>query len=377
MKMKRQSASDKLDYHINLDQSGEELVIVHNTIDDGGGLDGSSVEGGAYVVDDVKEVLAETRMKITELPPITMDLTQKDSGDPSARYLKDIVKHTDKAADQIESLFRQGKKVLSLGGNHVRALDVIGAMRASHALGMPLGILWVDAHPDLNTPESTVSGHIHGMPTSVFHGYGPSALVQLLKDTPSIDPQNFMYIGINAIDHPKNEDGSERKNTELTHLRELIRKGVQCFTIEEIKETRYKGRVPDTVKRAVTEFFDRLNARHGKLWVEWDVDVVDTTDMPAAAMDNLDGMSAAQIHDLFNHIGSRCSIDGLGISEIVPAKDRDGKSVRLIAESVGNIFGVSNPSYSKHMQKARMLKHKTRPTSRKSSSVKKTELTDN
>ena len=344
---------DGLELHVNQDRPHEELFVLHNTADDEGGFDGSSIEGGRYVMPGIARILADTRMKIHDKDVITMDLSKEEPGDPKARFLGPIVRHTAKAADKVEEAFLKGQKVLSLGGNHVRGFDVIGALRACHTLGIKMGIIWVDAHPDLNTPESTASGHVHGMASAILHGRGPKELLDLLKGAPFIDPHDFIYIGINAIDNPKNDNGTEKEHTELKYLKQLRDLGVKCITMEQMKDARKQDRVPDEVKNAVTELSDRMKASGGKVWVEWDVDSVDVKDMPAAVMSNTDGMSGAQIKDLFKHLGSRCSIDGVGVSELNPKKDIDGKSAQLVAEGVGHLFGVMNPTYAGHMHRAR------------------------
>lgn len=354
--MQSSSHSDGLNEFVNEDQPHEQLVIIQDTADDGGGFD-TSVEGAEYVLPGILEVISDTRMKVDLLDAIHMDLSNEPVPEPGdkTRYLKPIVAHTKISSEQIYKAFMQGKKVLSLGGNHVRGFGVLGALRACHEQKKKLGMVWVDAHPDGNTDKSTVTGHLHGTPAAFLLGQGgPKELLELLNNAPFIDPHDFIYIGLNAIDDPKNDDGSPRDQTELSILRELIEKGVKCFPMDaKMRKAKAKNVVPNKVKKAITELSNRLKKEGGKLWVEWDVDSVDVTDMPAAAMDNKNGLSAAQIHDLFNHIGSNCSVDGVGVSELVPAKDKDGKARQLVVEAVGHLFGVSNPNYSIHMDRSR------------------------
>lgn len=370
MSQHSQSPRDELNEFVNRDQPDRELVIMKHTADDEGGFDGSSVEGAKHVLPGILSVLKETRMQISELDAVDMDLTGKDIGEPNARYLEPIVEFSARSADQIETAFKKNQKVLSLGGNHVRGLGLIGAMRACHEQGIPMGVVWVDAHPDLNTPDSTESGHIHGMPSAVIQGKGPKALLDLLEGAPFIDPKNIIYIGVNAIDNQMNRDGTTKEHTELKYLQALRDKGVRVYPMNtRMKKARNKGVVPDEVLENVSELNDRIKAEGGKMWTEWDVDVVDRSDMPAAVMDNVDGMSAKQIKHLFNYMGSHCDIDGVGVSEINPEKDRDaqgrsadelelgevfeGKAQKLVAEGVGNLFGVSNTNYAEHMSRAR------------------------
>ena len=373
--MSQNSASpprDELNEFVNVDQPARELFILQHTIDDEGGFDGSSVEGAQHVLPGILATLEDTRLQITglDIDPVTMDIADKPIADPNARFLDPIVEAASEAADHVHSAFLKNQKVLSLGGNHTRALDVVGALRACHEQGIPMGVVWVDAHPDLNTPESTASGHVHGMPSAVLQGRGPKELLALLEDAPTIDPTNIIYIGINAIDDPKHDDGSEKEHTELKYIQELRAKGVRVYPMNTaMKNARNNGVVPEEVLSNISELNDRIKHSGGKMWTEWDVDVVDQSDMPAAVMDNLDGMSGAQIKHLFNHMGSHCDIDGVGVSEINPAKDRDtkgrsadeipdgevfqGKAQKLVSEGVGHLFGVSNPNFALHMSRAR------------------------
>jgi arginase len=372
---------DELNEFVNVDQPNQELFILRHIIDDKGGFDGSSVEGAEHVLPGILKILEETNMKIKGLgldeddekdlvDPVTMDIRSKPIGHPKACYLEPIVEAATKAAHHVYDAFLKHQKVLTLGGNHVRALDVLGALRACHEQGIKMGMVWVDAHPDLNTPESTASGHIHGMPSAVLQGRGPKELLDLLQDAPFIDPHDIIYVGINAIDDPKNDDGTEKEHTELKYLKALRDKGVLVHPMgKKMKKARKEGVVPDEVLADIYALNDRIKAEGGKMWTEWDVDVVDKKDMPAAVMDNTDGMSGEQIKYLFNKIGSHCDIDGVGVSEINPKKDVDeqgrkkeglaegevfeGKAQKLVAEGVGHLLGVSNPDFAKHMRRAR------------------------
>jgi arginase len=339
------------EFEIAEQQDGpQKIVVVHNTMDDEGGGDhvdegeaSESVEGGRYVLPAIRDRIDTTRFDIEELGVIEMDLND-DPGDPTAKHLSPILESAPKGISQVYKAFKDGNKVLTLGGNHVRALDVIGALRACHEMGVPFGMIWVDQHLDLNTPETSPSGNIHGMVSAVLQGKGPKGLLELLEGAPFIDPKNMIYIGVQvqAIDGDTDENGEYLEGTEGYFLRQLEEKGVRCFTADGMAMDKEEGRISDEAKEAATELSDRIQKEGGKLWTEWDVDSVDTEDMPAAVMKCENGLSAAQMRDLFEHLEAHCSIDGMGVSEISPEKDINGKSKDLIAEGVSKILGVSH-----------------------------------
>ena len=336
-------------YDADAEQPNRKLVVVHNAMDDEGGGDHTeegeaheSAEGGRYVMPAIRDGVNETRTEIEELGVITMDLPDEPA-DPKAKYLDEIVRVAPEGISQVREAFLEGNKVLSLGGNHVRALDVIGALRACHELGIPFGMIWVDQHLDLNTPQTSPSGNIHGMVSAVLQGKGAKGLLDLLEGAPFIDPRNMIYIGVRekAIDghETKDENGRYAEDTEGYLLQQLEDKGVRCFTSDSM--SRDKQHVSDEAKEAAKELSDRIKGEGGRLWTEWDVDVVDTADMPAAVMKNVKGLSKEQMQDLFNFMKEHCSVDGMGVSEISPDKDIDGKSKELVAEGVAKILGIS------------------------------------
>jgi len=346
------------------------LRVIHNTLDDEGGADHldktepyCANEGGRYVMPAIRDKIGHA-IEIEELSPITMTLPE-DPGDPKAKYLGTIVKAASEGINQVYSACQQGHKILSLGGNHVRALDVLGAMRVCHEKGIPFGLIWIDQHLDFNTPETSPTGNIHGMVSAVLQGRGAKELLDLLGSNSFVQPSNIIYIGVreDQIDghDTKDAEGNSAPGTEASHFASLLKKGAQCFFADSMRvEGLQPYFVSDEAKKAVQDLSERIKKAGGKLWCEWDVDVVDSEDMPAAVMKNLPvkivrkgtevevggGLSAAQMRDLFNFMEQNCEVDGMGIAEICPDKDIDQKSKRLVAEGVAKVLGLRGFSIS-------------------------------
>src|SRR5437763_4702397 len=146
---------------------------------------------------------------------------QKKEGDPHAKYLKEITATCVKGADLVLKTLEAGKVPLILGGDHsVAAGTVSGVAEFYRRKNQKIGLLWIDAHTDMNTPDSSPSGNVHGMPLACCLGKGPEELVNILGFAPKVDPANVALVGIRDVDE-----------LERNSVRAL---GVRVFTMRDI-----------------------------------------------------------------------------------------------------------------------------------------------
>ena len=122
-----------------------------------------------------------------------------DPGNPNARYLKEIAEVSARLCQKVLSILEEGYMPITVGGDHSAAIGSVAGM-ASFYKGEPFGLLWVDAHGDLNSPETTPSGNIHGMPVSVALGRGPEELVNLGRAGAKVSVSDVVHIGIRDLD---------------------------------------------------------------------------------------------------------------------------------------------------------------------------------
>lgn len=337
----------------------QKIVVSHNAADDQGGADHvadefyESHEGGKYLMPAILERVDETRFEIKELDIIKMDLSDGPGNYPNAKYLHTIEEHAPKGIRRVYKAFKAGHKVLSLGGNHVRALDIIGAMQACHELGIPFGLIWIDQHLDFNTPDTTETDNIHGMVSAILQGRGAKELLALLEECPFVDSGNIVYIGPreDMMDGYKTKkvdvDGNVHyaEGTEAYCFQKIKEKGVRCFTAQEIN-TNSRKVIPPKAKEAIKEINDRVKGVGGRMWCDLDADVVETQYMPASVMGNEEsfdesgtetgrGLTKDHMNDLFDFIEKYCDIDGMGVSEICPDKDKnkEGKTYKEFIEA--------------------------------------------
>jgi arginase len=125
---------------------------------------------------------------------------QKKEGDPQAKYLKEITATCTKHAEMVEKTLEAGKVPVVLGGDHsVAAGTVAGVARFYRKQQQKIGLIWIDAHADINTPESSPSGNVHGMPLAAILGLGPPELSNIFEFSPKIDPDNCVRSGCGIL----------------------------------------------------------------------------------------------------------------------------------------------------------------------------------
>src|SRR5436309_6179142 len=146
---------------------------------------------------------------------------QKKEGDPHAKYLKEITATCTKHAELVLKTLEASKVPLVLGGDHsVGAGTVSGVAEFYRKQGQKIGLIWIDAHTDINTPDSSPSGNVHGMPLAAIMGLGPPELANIFSFSPKVAPENCVLVGVRDI------DATEKEN---------IRKaGIEVFTMRDI-----------------------------------------------------------------------------------------------------------------------------------------------
>src|SRR5919109_5071622 len=132
---------------------------------------------------------------------------QKKEGDPHAKYLKEITATCTKSAELVLKTLEAGKIPIVLGGDHsIAAGTVAGVAEFYRRQNQKIGLIWIDAHTDVNTPESSPSGNVHGMPLAAIMGLGPPELANILGFSPKVEPQNIVIIGVRDIDNTEKDN---------------------------------------------------------------------------------------------------------------------------------------------------------------------------
>jgi len=265
----------------------------------------AKLEALGYVVEDkgnVPVALAET----------------KSAGDPQAKYLKEIADTCSKEAELVIQTLEAGKIPLVLGGDHSIAVGTVSGLAEFHRRSKHrVGLLWIDAHSDINTPHSSPSGNVHGMPLGAIMGLFPGPLSDMYGFCPKVNPDNVVLVGIRDVDHVE---------------RENIRKaGVHVFTMRDIDE---RG------MRAVMEEALRLAGRNTIGYhVSLDMDWIDPEDAPGVGTPVWGGATYREGHLAMEIIADHGRMLSFEIVEVNPVLDERNQTAELAVELALSAFG--------------------------------------
>ena len=234
------------------------------------------------------------------------------------KYIREIINACEQLAVDVEEVLKAGQLPLILGGDHSIAIgSFAGAASYYKKQNETLGLIWFDAHADMNTPESTPSGNIHGMPLATLLGYGTPELTNVAGFAPKLDPQLCAHVGARDIDPGE---------------RELIKKlGIRFFTMREIDERGMNAVMDEAIKIA-----SRGTAGYG---VTFDVDVLDPGDAPGSGTLVRGGLTYREAHLGMEKIAEAGGMRSLEIVEINTALDVNNKTAELGVELILSALG--------------------------------------
>ncbi len=229
-------------------------------------------------------------------------------GSQSAKYLKEIAETSQEVAERTRQTLADGYFPLSLGGDHSMAVGTIaGVAKFYHDRNQEIGCLWIDAHADMNTPETSPSGNIHGMPFAASLGHGPESLTNIFGFAPKLKAKNCALIGIRDLDG---------------HERQVVRgSGVNLFTMREIDEMGMRN----VMDRALT----MVTKGTAGFVVSFDMDVVDPDDAPGVGTPVRGGITYREAHLALEMIADSGKMLAFELVEINPIIDVMNKTAIL------------------------------------------------
>ena len=235
-----------------------------------------------------------------------------DQGDASARYLGQILRVCERLAELVAEATRQGELPLLLGGDHSLALGTLGGMAAARGPG---AVLWIDAHGDLNRPETSPTGNVHGMPLAAALGAAGDAFAAAAFPIPCVT--KAALLGVRSLDPGE---------------RELIRRlDLRVYTMSELDE---RG-----VQACVAEALDHL-ADATFLHVSLDLDAVDPMFAPGVGTPVRGGLSYREAHLALELVARSGLLDSLDVVEVNPILDRENETGKLAVELVASALGA-------------------------------------
>jgi arginase len=243
---------------------------------------------------------------------------QKKEGAAHAKYLKEITATCTTSADLVLKTLEAGKVPLVLGGDHsVAAGTVSGVAKYFRRKNQKIGLIWIDAHTDMNTPETSPSGNVHGMPLAALMGLGPTELGNIYEFSPKVDPENCVLVGIRDVD-----------NFEKENIRKA---GVEVFTMRDIDERGMRVVMEDALAMA-----GRGTAGYH---VSLDMDWIDPEDAPGVGTPVWGGATYREAHLAMEIIADHGRMLSFEIVEVNPVIDEHNQTADLAVELALSAFG--------------------------------------
>ncbi|HVY61778.1 MAG TPA: arginase [Planctomycetota bacterium] len=240
-------------------------------------------------------------------------------GETEHKFLAEIAGVCRKLADEAERAAAEGTTPLGLGGDHSIAIGTVaGISRHYRSRGQKVGIIWLDAHGDINTPETSLSGNIHGMPLAHIVGIGNPELRRIGgTEGPMIDPSRAVLVGVRDL------DPGEREN-----IRKL---GVRTFTMREIDEVGLRAVMQEAITIA--------SAETAGFHVSLDVDWMDPSDAPGVGTPVWGGATYREGHLAMELIADTGKMLSMEVVEVNPVLDHENETAVLAAELILSAFG--------------------------------------
>ncbi|TWK00087.1 Arginase [Bacillus licheniformis] len=242
---------------------------------------------------------------------------EKEGGEPASeelRNLKAITKASVKLAETVDNIVASGAFLLVLGGDHSIAIGTLAGL-AKHYQN--LGVIWYDAHADLNTKETSPSGNIHGMPLAISLGIGHEGLTAIYGKEAKIKAENIVIIGARSLD-----DGEK----------ELIRdKGIKVYTMHEIDRL--------GMTRVMEETIDYLRGRTDGVHLSLDLDALDPNDAPGVGTPVAGGISYRESHLAMEMLEESKLITSAEFVEVNPILDEKNRTAEAAVALMGSLFG--------------------------------------
>lgn len=297
----------------------KKIRIVGAPIDLGAGRRGVDMGPSALRVARIGESLRELGYQVDDGGDVAVrNPEEQPHGHPRLKYREPIREMAEAVAGRVEKAVQDGALPLILGGDHSVAIgSTAGVARALKPRGESFGIIWFDAHADMNVPESTPSGNIHGMALAVALGLGDQALTQVGGFAPKLAAKNAVLVGTRSIDDQE---------------RDVVRKsGIHVFTMRDIDERGMRAVMVDALAAAL----DGTRGVH----VSLDIDFMDPDLAPGTGTVVRGGVTEREAHLAMEMVADTGKLLSMDVTEINPVLDEHNQTARLAVDLTLSALG--------------------------------------
>lgn len=295
------------------------IAIIGAPMDLGAGRRGVDMGPSALRVAGLNDKLAKLGYEVEDLGNVIVDQPESaPAGQPNARYLPQIAHTCVRLAEMVERAAGQGRVPVVLGGDHSAAIGTVaGLSRHFRSLDRKIGLIWVDAHADMNTPDSSPSGNVHGMPLACAIGLGPVELTQMAGHVPMVDPANVAIVGLRSVD-------------EIERL-SVLGTGVHAFTMRDIDE-----RGMNTVIR---QAIHAVSSGTAGFHLSFDMDTVDPSEAPGVGTPVHGGITYREAHLAMELVCDSGLMTSMEVVEVNPVMDIANQTALLGVELIMSALG--------------------------------------
>ncbi|AKZ63687.1 arginase [Herbaspirillum hiltneri N3] len=300
-------------------KESREIRLIGAPTDIGAGRRGASMGPEALRVANLQQALQQHGLAVTDGGDVSGPPNPQQGPVQGFRHLEQVVAWNRAVHEAVHGALHHGQVPVLLGGDHALAIGSIAAV-AQHCReqGKKLLVLWLDAHADANTSDSTPTGNIHGMPVACLLGDGPDVLTHIGGQTPALQPDAIRQIGIRSVDRD-----------EKRHLREL---GLRVYDMRHIDE--HGMRV--TMEQALAGIDADTH-----LHVSFDIDFLDPAVAPGVGTAVPGGPTYRETQLCMEMIADTGRLASLDVMELNPACDVRNQTAELVVELVESLFGKS------------------------------------
>ena len=301
---------------MNVEEAGRDVAVIGAPLDLGAGRRGVDMGPSAIRYAGLEQQLAEKLgVRVSDVGNVISPVVETtDMGDEHARYLAQILDLCDRLSTLVAETAERGALPLVLGGDHSVALGSLVGMAKVRGAG---GVVWVDAHGDLNTPATSPSGNVHGMVLAAALGLAGDSFSRDGWPLPAVEAGKLALVGVRSLDEG-----------ERTLLRELDAK---IFTMSEIDRIGIEPCMREAIAHAAGAAF---------LHLSFDMDVVDPDYAPGVGTPVRGGLSYREAHLAMETVAESGLLDSLDVVEVNPILDRENATGQLAVELVASALGA-------------------------------------
>jgi arginase len=298
-------------------QTTRRIAIIGAPVDLGAGRRGVDMGPSAVRYASLRARLAELGHQVFDTGNVsiaTLEELPAPAPGEKLRYLEPIAAMSRELAQRVAQALSDGYFPLIVGGDHTLS---IGSVSGVAQRVRPLGVLWIDAHGDFNTADTTPSGNIHGMSVAALTGRGHASLTRILGEAAAIDAHNVVYIGLRDLDAGE---------------KQLMRAaGVHVFTMHDVD----RHGIAEIIERALSILGNRVQGVHLSL----DMDSLDPVDAPGVGTPVKGGLTYREAHVAMEILHMSGTLVSMDVVEVNPILDQHNKTAELAVELVCSALG--------------------------------------